>query len=72
VFGLETRSEHSLYCTCLTKRNMMNEVPVFFHRYRRTVGVICAAISLVAAVSGCGQKGDLYLPDDKPKTMMLP
>ena len=51
---------------------MMNEVPVFFHRYRRTVGVICAAISLVAAVSGCGQKGDLYLPDDKPKTMMLP
>jgi predicted small lipoprotein YifL len=50
----------------------MNEVYVFFHRYRRTVGVVCTLISLAAVLGGCGQKGDLYLPDDRPKSMLLP
>jgi predicted small lipoprotein YifL len=51
---------------------MMNEVHVFFHRYRRTIGIICTLISLAAAIGGCGQRGDLYLPADKPKSMLLP
>lgn len=51
---------------------MINEVHVSFHRYRRAVGVICTLISLAAALGGCGQKGNLYLPDDRPKSMLLP
>ena len=51
---------------------MMNEVHVFFHRCLHTAGVICTLLALVAAISGCGQKGDLYLPNDKPKSMLLP
>lgn len=51
---------------------MMNEVHVSFRRCRRTVGVICTLISLAATLAGCGQKGNLYLPDDRPKSMLLP
>lgn len=51
---------------------MMNEVPVFFQRYRRAVGAVFILISLTAVLGGCGQKGDLYLPNDRPKSMLLP
>jgi len=36
---------------------------------RRILCLLCLAAGLTAALSGCGQKGDLYLPHDKPKGM---
>jgi predicted small lipoprotein YifL len=53
-------------------RTIMNEVDVYFHRYCRTVGAIIVAVCLTAAIGACGLKGDLYLPDDKPKDMTPP
>ena len=51
---------------------MMNEVFVFFQRYRRAVSAVFMLIVLTAALAGCGQKGDLYLPNDRPKSMLQP
>ena len=30
--------------------------------------VICAALTALLALAGCGQKGELYLPEDQPAT----
>jgi len=31
------------------------------------VGLLLAALILLAPLAGCGQKGDLYLPDESPE-----
>lgn len=49
-----------------------NEVSVYFRRWRRFLCILCVASGMAAAVGGCGQKGDLYLPHDKPKNMLQP
>ena len=36
-------------------------------RHRILVWALAAALVLMAALSACGQKGDLYLPDPEPE-----
>ncbi len=33
---------------------------------RRIACLLCLCALLIAGLSGCGQKGPLYLPDEKP------
>jgi len=49
-----------------------DEVPVTFQHHRRILCLLCLAAGLAMSLGGCGQKGDLYLPHDKPKGMFQP
>lgn len=48
------------------------EVPVTSQSCRRILCLLCLAAGLTVNLGGCGQKGDLYLPHDKPKGMFQP
>jgi len=38
-----------------------------YSRQRILVRKLAAALALMAALSACGQKGDLYLPEPEPE-----
>lgn len=38
-------------------------------RHRHALCLTVLLIALAAALAGCGQKGDLYMPDDEPQNL---
>lgn len=42
--------------------------PQILRKIRLSISTIATAVVLIAGLSGCGNKGDLYLPEDTATT----